>query len=115
MCVYYSDFAGYSCVVIGPLFSTLSTAIDDHNITCYSLSMARAKTQYYILDNLDKESGELMRKSLASVPDITGITVDLRQGMIAIESRADMEPQVKLACDVAGTTFRTRVKKGQLY
>ena len=76
--------------------------------------MARAKIQYFILDNLDKAAGEVMKKSLAAVPGITGITVDLRQGMIAIESKTDVEAQVKLACDVAGTTFRTRVKRGLL-
>jgi hypothetical protein len=76
--------------------------------------MARTKKQYFIVDNLDKESGEVIKKSLSALPDVSGIRYDLQKGMIEVEAGKDMEAQVKLACDVSGTTFRIRVKKGQV-
>ncbi len=77
------------------------------------LFMARTKKQYFIVDNLDKESGEIMKKSLAALPDVKSVRYDLQKGMIEVDAGGDAETQVKLACDVAGTTFRIRVKKGQ--
>lgn len=82
-------------------------------LACYLSAMARAKKQYFIVDNLDKESGEVMKKSLAALPGVRGVRYDLQKGMIEVEAEKDMEAQIKLACDVAGTTFRIRVKKGQ--
>lgn len=76
--------------------------------------MARSKKQYFILDKLDKESGEMMRKSLTALPEVNSCRYDLQKGLIEVDAVKDMEAQVKLACDVAGTIFRIKVKKAHI-
>ena len=76
--------------------------------------MARSTKQYFILDKLDRESGDIMKKSLTALPEVNGFRYDLQKGMIEVDAGRDVEDQVKLACDVAGTIFRIRVKKNQV-
>ncbi|HDQ14133.1 MAG TPA: hypothetical protein ENN41_04880 [Sediminispirochaeta sp.] len=76
--------------------------------------MARHKTFYYLVDNMNPERVETMKKALRTVPDIESITIKTSQGMVEIIASRDVEDSLKIACDVAGTTFRTKVKKGKI-
>lgn len=72
--------------------------------------MAIAKKQQYIIDKLDKAKGELMKKALSVIPEITAVKFDFGQKILEVEARKNMEEQVKLACSTAGTSFRSRLK-----
>jgi hypothetical protein len=76
--------------------------------------MAKNKSFYYIIDGLNEEKGELLKKALSPVTDIQSITVRSREGLLEIIAPRNVEQEVKIACDVAGTTFRLRAKKRQL-
>jgi len=42
------------------------------------------------------------------------VSVKLREGLVEIAANRDVETEVRMACDVAGTTFRTRVNVRKL-
>jgi hypothetical protein len=72
--------------------------------------MARSTNYYFLIDNLDVNNADLMRKSLKTIPEIKRVALNAGQRLIEIEATADIEAQVKLACDVAGVQFRRKVK-----
>lgn len=65
---------------------------------------------YYIVDRLNEEKATMLAKSLRIIPDVKAVSVSAARGMVEIEAKRDLEPQVRLACDVAGATFRARAK-----
>lgn len=69
-----------------------------------------ARMFYYIVDRLNEEKATLLAKSLRIIPDVKSVSVSAARGMVEIEAKRDMEQQVRLACDVAGATFRARAK-----
>ena len=77
--------------------------------------MARIKSFYYLIDGLNAENGEKIRQSLKALENIEDVRYSLNQGFIEVRSKSEMEHQVRIACEVAGTGFRTKVKKKQLY
>jgi uncharacterized alpha/beta hydrolase family protein len=76
--------------------------------------MPRFNTFYYLVDRLDSENAPVIRKSLKIVPEVNAVEVSPQQGLIEVQAKRDIEPQVKMACEVAGALFRTRVKKKEL-
>jgi len=77
--------------------------------------MARIKSFYYLIDGLNADNGEKIRQSLKALPDIDDVRYSLTHGFIEVRSKGEMESQVRMACQVAGTGFRTKVKKKDLY
>lgn len=73
--------------------------------------MARTTIYYFLIDKLDPPKAEVMKKSLKTVTDIKRVSINPTQRLIEVESSRDIEPQVKLACDIAGAIFRRRVKE----
>jgi hypothetical protein len=63
------------------------------------------------LDNLTKQNASVVQNSLKTVPSISSAVVDIPQGLLQVQAKGDVEEEVKLACDVAGVLFRTKVKK----
>lgn len=59
---------------------------------------------------MNEESAAKLEKSLKVLPDVRSVAVSVARGMVEIESRRDLEAQVRLACEVAGATFRTRAR-----
>lgn len=76
--------------------------------------MPRFNTFYYLADKLDNENASVIRKSLKIVPELNAVHISPHQGLIEIQAKRDIEPQVKMACEVAGALFRTRIKKKEL-
>jgi len=72
--------------------------------------MPRAKQFYYVIDGLDDESALVIKKGLSVVGDVKDVQVNVGRGMAEVQAYRDVEAQVRLACDVAGVTFRTRAK-----
>ena len=73
--------------------------------------MGKGTIHYYLLDNLTKQNAAVLQNSLRIVPAISSAVVDIPQGLLQVQSKNDVEEEVKLACDVAGILFRTKVNK----
>lgn len=73
--------------------------------------MPRTKTYYYLIDNLTPETGEVMKRALQPTSSIESITLRIREGLLEVIAERDVEDVVKIACDIAGTRFRIKVKK----
>jgi hypothetical protein len=95
----------------GPIFCKRSRQLTPRARAGIFLRMARTNIYYFLIDKLDHKKAEVMKKSLKTVTDIKRISINPTQRLIEIESSADIEPQVQLACNVAGTIFRRRVKE----
>jgi len=80
----------------------------------YIVTMARTKTYYYLIDNLNPEKSVVMKRALQTVSSIESITLRPEEGLLEVIATRDVEDSVKIACDIAETTFRVRVKKRNL-
>lgn len=76
----------------------------------YYLDMPRAKQYYYLVDGLTDESAQIVRRGLAVVGDVTDVQVSVGRSMVEVLAYRDVEAQVRLACDVAGITYRARAR-----
>lgn len=63
----------------------------------------------YVVDMLSDESAEAISKSLRAVPDVLGVAVHPRRGLVEIKARRNLEEQVRMACGIARVTYRTRM------
>ncbi len=77
----------------------------------YTAAMFGPKSYFYIVDGLTAASGETIRKSLSIVADIKSVSVDPGRGTVEVKAFRDVEDNVRLACEVAGVTFRTRLRR----
>ncbi len=76
--------------------------------------MAKFNSYYYLVDKLDTKTSDAIKKSLKIIPGIEDVRVDLFRGIVEVLSEKEMEEQVKMACDVSGALYRTKVKKKDL-
>jgi hypothetical protein len=76
--------------------------------------MAKINRFFYLVDKLDSRSTAVMEKSLNMIPEIHSVSISPKQGLVEVYAKKDVEDQVKLACDVAGSIFRTKIKKKEL-
>ena len=90
-------------------------AFDLDSVISYIAAMARIKPFYYLIDGLNPEKGEQIRQSLKALMEVDDARFSVNQGVVEVFAKKDMEDQVRLACTVAGTGFRTKVKKKDLY
>jgi PDZ domain-containing secreted protein len=72
--------------------------------------MARTKTYYYLIDKLNNSNAGTFKKVLQTVDSIKSITIRPNESMVELISTRNPEDSVKIACDIAGTKFRVRVK-----
>ncbi len=72
--------------------------------------MARTKTYYYLIDKLTSKNADAFKRALQTVDSIKSITIRPNEGMVELISTRNPEDSVKIACDIAGTQFRVRVK-----
>ncbi|MFW6207713.1 MAG: hypothetical protein ACOC2P_03345 [Spirochaetota bacterium] len=75
--------------------------------------MARTKTYYYLIDKLNTSNAGTLKKALQTVDSIKSITIRPNEGLLELISTRNPEDSVKIACDIAGTQFRVRVKGRQ--
>lgn len=69
------------------------------------------KSFAYIVDGLTDQSAALLKKSLSIVSDIKSVAVDPGRGTVEVKAYRDVEDNIRVACDVAGITFRTRLRR----
>ena len=72
--------------------------------------MPPGKLYHYLIDGLTQAKADIIVKGLAVIPGVGEVTVDVAKSMVEARALKDIEPQVRLACDVAGAKFRTRVR-----
>ncbi len=77
--------------------------------------MFKPKTYYYLIDSLNDRTADILKKALATVSSIVGVNIDVSSGIMIIKAGKDVEVNVKAACNAAGTTLRTKLKKKDLY
>ena len=77
--------------------------------------MPKPKRYYYLVDQLDPSRGDLIARGLNAVTSVDAVNVDLKQCIIEVVASRDPEHNVRAACEVAGTIFRTPLKKKHLY
>lgn len=63
----------------------------------------------YVVDMLTHESAAIISKSLSAIPDVLGVTVHPRRGLVEVKARRNLEEQVRMACGIARVTYRTRM------
>lgn len=73
--------------------------------------MLGRKHYHYIVDGLTDEKAALLKRSLTIVPDIKSAQVSASRGTVDVEARRDVADEVRVACEVAGITFRTRMRR----
>jgi len=88
--------------------------LDSRPLNRYSQAMGKKKSFYYVIDGLTQSNGETLKKALSPVSDIHSVTVRPQEGIVEVIASRNVEQEVKVACEVAGTTFRVRAKKRQL-
>jgi hypothetical protein len=72
--------------------------------------MPRGRQYYYLVDGLTDESARIVRRGLEVIGDVTAVDVSVARSMVEVRAYRDVEAQVRLACDVAGVTFRARAR-----
>lgn len=77
--------------------------------------MAKLKLHTYIIDNLSDDKGDTIRKALQKIPEIRSITINVIDGTVAILSTKDHETELNYACDIAGVSFRIKIKTKKNY
>lgn len=74
-----------------------------------------AKLYYYLLDKLNPENSETLKKALKASSNILGVETKIRQGVVEIKAGRDPSKELIMACGIAGVTFRMEVKKRDVF
>lgn len=73
--------------------------------------MARYKSYFYIIDMLNEQNGQVLKKSLVVLPDVYDVIPRVNQGYIEVKASKNTASSVKVACDIAGVKFRTEASE----
>ena len=76
--------------------------------------MGKAKTFYYLVDNLNRTNAELIKSALKTAPEVEQVIPRIPEGVLEVWATRDVEQQVRMACRVAGTSLRIQVKRKDL-
>ena len=77
--------------------------------------MARSKTYYYLVDNLTSEKAGILKSALLSISAVKGVSIKIDAGLVTLDAVKDIETELRMACDVAGTIYRMKVSRKQLH
>ncbi len=78
--------------------------------------MARKASYMFLVDNINAQSAETLRKALLADSTVSDVSVKLNSGVVSVTSTRDPETTLKMACSIAGCIFRMKVnKKKALY
>ena len=76
--------------------------------------MARIKTYYYLLDKLTEESAPKIRSALKAIDAVEDVRAKISSGIVEVDAKKDIEFELKMAAEIAGCIFRTKVQKKQV-
>ena len=77
--------------------------------------MRKPRTLSYVIDNLTSATAEKLRIALESVDSIIGIKISPTTGVLEVKSTRNVHDEIVLACNFAGVTMRTKVKKKGIF
>jgi hypothetical protein len=80
----------------------------------YDIAMFKPKTYYYLVDKLNPATAETLKKAMTAVSGVSGVGVRIRDGIVEIAASRDVETELRMACDIAGTVLRTKVSGRKL-
>ena len=72
-------------------------------------SKFRSKVRSYLVDGLTEERAQAMVASLRGLDEVDGVDVSVSRSTVRVKSKRDLEEHVRIACNVAGTKYRTKV------
>ena len=73
--------------------------------------MARITSYVYLIDGLNQNTAEKLRKALLISSRISDVAVKLNSGVVVVSSAGDPESEVRMGCSIAGCEFRMKVSK----
>ena len=76
--------------------------------------MAKTRSFFYVVDRLTPEKGKMIKKALEMVPDVAAVNVGLSHGVVEVQAARDPEAQIKMACEIVGSSYRMRVQRKHL-
>ena len=76
--------------------------------------MPKPKWHYYLIDNLDAARGDIISRGLKAISSVQGVKIDIAQGVVEVLSTQKPDEHIQIACKVAGTTLRTKIKRRQM-
>jgi len=76
--------------------------------------MARAKSYFFVIDNMDGPKALLLKWGLLELNSVVDVKYDTHSGLIEVVATRKIEDGVQNACQVAGLTLRTEVKRKHL-
>lgn len=76
--------------------------------------MARSKTYYYLIDKLTDEAVPKIRSALKAINTVEDVRARISSGIVEVDAKKDVESELKMAAEIAGCIFRTRVQKKQV-
>lgn len=71
--------------------------------------MARSKIHEYLVDGLTDDNAPVIHKGLEAINQIEEVSVLPQKNLVRVRSKGDVTEQVRIACDIAKTRFRTKV------
>jgi hypothetical protein len=73
--------------------------------------MSKYKSFFYIIDKLDDQKAQLLKKSLIILPEVYDVIPRTNKGYIEVKAGKNMISQVRMACDIAEVKFRTEASE----
>ncbi len=73
--------------------------------------MARVKYQSFIVDSLNYDNAEKLKRTLATVDFISTINIDVGASTVTVGSEMNVEEVVRTACDINFCPLRTKIKR----
>jgi hypothetical protein len=69
----------------------------------------KVRVYKYVIDGVSDATLPALRRTVSFVPGSRYLGFDVLSGVLSLESAADEEASVKLACSAAGVRFRVKV------
>lgn len=73
--------------------------------------MAKMTSYMFLVDDITALKAEALRKALLSTSWIADVSIKMVSGVVTINSSRDPEADLKMACSIAGCSFRMKVSK----
>ncbi len=73
--------------------------------------MHRMTKYLYLVDGINADKADKLQKAMLISDRISDVNIKINSGMVAVTASKDPEQELKMACPIAGCTFRMKVSK----
>ena len=77
--------------------------------------MKKPKIFKYVIDSLSPANAEKLKIALKSVDSIVGVKISPTTGVLEVQATRNVYDEVGIACNFAGVTIRTELKKKSIF